>query len=175
MNFPYLNSRMIDLPAEIDQLTVVHLTAQQLSATSLSSDVIMNSNLITTLNLSATNSFITNLTTANLSAHTVIANNTFTDYNVETVIASKTFTNEDNSKVFHFETSIVPYLSAIFPHNELKDGFNISIFNNGTGAIILSSSTTPFINATGTTNETQNTAIFVYKTANKLYGIGVLE
>jgi hypothetical protein len=166
---------MIDLPATIDRLNVIQLSSNNINNTSLTSVNITSLSSVAASNLNAANTFSTNLTTQTLSANYIETATAVSDYNVVIVTANKTFTNEDNSKAFHFQTSVIPYLSAIFPTNNLKEGFNVSIFNDGTGVIILSSASSPFINATGTTNATQNTAMFVYKTSNKLYGIGVLE
>ena len=165
MNFPYLNSRMIDLPATINQLSAIDIVTENLTA----NNVFANAN-ITVPSITAT----TITATEYLSADTVTANNTNTTYRVHSVTADRVFLSGDNSKAFHFETTGTT-LTAIFPISELEDGFNVSIFNNGTGTILLSSNLNPPINATGVLNETPYTAMFIYKASNQLYGIGVFE
>lgn len=164
MNFPYLNSKLIDVPANIDQLTVVQLSSDTFKTVSL-----------TSTNIQAQSCRVDSLTSNNLSAIEIKTNNSTTNYNVIEIVGSKIFTNADNSKAFHFKTTISPVITAVFPLGNLNDGFNVSIFNDGTGTILISSTSTPSINATGSTNATQNTAMFIYKASNQLYGIGVLE
>lgn len=164
MNFPYLNSRLIDIPAKIDQLTVVQLSSDTFKTVSL-----------TSTNIQSQSSRVDNLTSINLSATEIKTGNSISNYNIVEITSSKIFTNADNSKAFHFKTTVTPLITAVFPLGNLNDGFNVSIFNDGTGTILISSTSTPSINATGNTNATQNTAMFIYKASNQLYGIGVLE
>ena len=147
--FTRVNSRMIVIPAVIEKLAVNELSAVSLSA----------------------NNFLA----TSLTANSISVNNIFgrTPYIVTSFsLSSKTFANTDTSIAYHFETDITSPIYAIFPDN-LENGFNISIFNNGTGTIIVSSAQNPVLNASGFINQTPYTGMFIYKNNNILYGVGV--
>jgi len=84
------------------------------------------------------------------------------------------FTDSDSGKVFHIDTTLNPEVTANFSVT-LNDGFNVSLVNTGTGIIYIASNfLTPF-NARGDFNSTQHTGMFIYKTNDELYGIGIFE
>jgi hypothetical protein len=84
------------------------------------------------------------------------------------------FTDNDSGKVFHIDTTLNPEVTANFSVT-LNDGFNVSLVNTGTGIIYVRSNfLTPF-NARGDFNSTQHTGMFIYKTNEQLFGIGVFE
>lgn len=118
-------------------------------------------------NLVATNATTTDTSITNLTA----TGNIVTNFFVVTANSSYTFLPSDNSKVYHINTGATQ-LTASFPVS-LPNGFNVSIINTGTGIINLSSNTA--FNATGTLNSVQYSGIFIYKTNNQFYGIGVFE
>jgi hypothetical protein len=121
----------------------------------------------TVTNLTANNSVITNLTAVNA----IIDNYNFDLKNITS--QSYIFLSSDNSKNFHFNTSVNP-ITGIFP-NSLPNGFNVSIINIGTGTVFISSQQQPFIKALGTFNETQYSGMLIYKHNNELFGVGVFE
>jgi hypothetical protein len=110
MGLTRLNSKMIELPAELENIIADNVSTN-----------IINGNTAIFQNLSANN----------------VAFGT-TNYNVETVTTStKVFTNSDNTKAYHFNT-LNNDISAVFP-SSLNTGFNITILNTSTGFIYLSS------------------------------------
>jgi hypothetical protein len=136
-------------------------------------------------NLYSNNGTITNFTANNINTSTLSSTNTTisglnvlgnveTNFFIESEIttSSYTFSDSDKSKVFHFNTTTTPIITAIFP-SDISNGFNISIINTGIGVIYLSADL-PF-NATSQYNTIQHTGVLVYKYNNQYHGIGVLE
>lgn len=129
------------------------------------------------VSLSVTDATITNLqTTTNASDSMLVnnltaVNNIITNFYVLSTNVDRTFTEEDNSKVFHFDTNATP-LTATFP-NTLPNGFNVGIMNMGTKTIFIES--TPPLNAFSSENSTQYTGMFIYKANDEFFGIGVFE
>lgn len=119
-------------------------------------------------NLSAIDVQIQSLTSTNL----VVTNNVTTNFLISTVTTNYIFTDLDNSKIFHFDTSTTPIITASFA-NDISNGFNVSIVNTGIGAIYFVAN--PAINAPGNINTITNTGVLVYKHNNQLYGVGVFE
>jgi hypothetical protein len=156
MGLTYVSTQMIEKPVVFTELSATNLLTQKLTAD---------------------NAFIKNISLQQVTANdvffqgTVITN--FTATNI--ALSSYIFTNSDNSKVFHFDTTTQPVITAIFQNNNINNGFNVGIVNTGTGLIVLSSNFVPTINATNTFNSVQHSGIFVYKINNQLFGIGVFE
>ena len=93
------------------------------------------------------------------------------DLNVQPITSTKYFTySADNSRIYNFDTTISD-LTAIFDPS-LPNGFTTGIINIGSGVVNISSTQTPFINATSTKNNAQYTGMFIYKTGGLLYGVG---
>jgi hypothetical protein len=128
-----------------------------------------------------------NLTTNNIStnqgtiAQATITNAAFTGEVTTKVIlstialSSYTFTDTDNSKIFHFDTNTQPQITATFLSGNITEGFNVSIINTGTGLITLSSDFTPIINATNPFNSVRYSGMYIYRSNNQLFGVGVFE
>jgi len=170
-----LDPRMIgsDGPIRTDSVISNTLTA-------LNGEVYdFNSINITTSDLTANNITNTNLTTINLTSQNIsvdtldINSNVVSNFLVQSEITTDyTFSDTDKSKIFHFNTTITPLITAMFP-GDLSNGFNVSIINTGIGAINLSAGL-PF-NAISEFNTTQHTGVLIYKYNNQFYGIGVFE
>jgi len=126
--------------------------------------------ILTSLQTETINS--TDILTQNLTATNAIIDTVITDFTVQNKTTDYTFTEADNSKVFHFDTTTTPSITATFP-NTLPNGFNAGIINIGTGTIFVDSD--PTLKAFSTENSTQNTGMFIYKTNNEFFGIGVFE
>lgn len=149
-----LDPRMIgtDLPLRVDNVISNTLSAY-------------NSTLV---NVTAENVLVNTLTSTNL----VVTNNVTTNFLVSTINTDYTFSDSDNSKIFHFDTTTTPVISALFPGN-ISNGFNVALVNTGVGAIYLSAGIE--LNAPGLFNTIQNTGVLIYKHNNNFYGIGVFE
>lgn len=146
MGLTRLNSKMIEVPADIDGALTVN---------SLNSD-----------NVSTINAVVTNLTASNVQLGSA-------NYVVNLITNDITFTNAENSKSFHFDTDATSVINATFPDG-LAPGFNVSIFNIGNGTINLIA--TELIRASGQSNSTPYTGMFIYKASdNFFYGVGVFE
>jgi hypothetical protein len=161
MSLTKLDTKMVETPTEFNTVTITNL-----NSTSIANGGTINTSNIVTTNRVTTNELVTNSLTA-----------TNVNYFVKVTTSNVTFTSNDNSKAYHFNTnSPNTNLIAYFP-NSLPNGFNVSVFNIGTGTITLSSDQTApnYINATGQLNETQYTGFFIYKANNELYGVGVFE
>ncbi len=101
----------------------------------------------------------------------VINSLTVTNYTVLTSsAASITFSNGDSGKTYNVNTTLQPAVTALFP-GDLSNGFNVSIVNAGSGSIFLSSASP--LNASGSENSTPYSGMFIYKTNNELFGVGV--
>ncbi len=110
MGLTRLNSKMIELPAELENIIADNITTN-----------IINGDTAVFQNLSAIN---------------VVFDSA--DYNVITITEPiKIFTNSDNTKAYHFNT-LINDISAVFP-DSLNVGFNVTILNTSTGFIYLSS------------------------------------
>jgi hypothetical protein len=148
---------------------------ESLSAKSLIGDTFNSSN--TNIN-SAT---INNLRVNTVSAANLFVRNLTADYYVQTVNTNVTLTTADNSKAFHFDTSVGP-LSASFS-SSLPIGFNVSLYNVGNFSIGLSSN--GILNTPGNSkvNSTKYTGMFIYKAASPdgippegvFYGVGIFQ
>jgi hypothetical protein len=104
-----------------------------------------------------------------------ITDRLITDFKVVTVTTNPyTFNNNDKSKIFHFNTTTTPVITALLPRS-LSNGFNTGIINTGTGVVYISSAQAPFINAPGVFNSIQHTGMYIYKTGNQFFGVGVFE
>jgi hypothetical protein len=94
-----------------------------------------------------------------------------TNYQVSATTSSNIiFTDTDSGRAFNFNTTTTPAITAQFP-GSLLNGFNVSIVNVGTGSIYLSAGSP--LNASGTENNTPYSGMFIYKTNNELFGVGV--
>jgi len=146
MSLTRLNSKMIEVPADIEGT----LTVLSLNST----------------DFNTTNAIVTNLTADNVQFNV-------SNYEVNLITNDIEFSNNENSKAFHFDTDATSTINATFP-DELTPGFNVSIFNTGNGTINLFAS--DLIRASGQSNSTPFTGMFIYKAPDGLlYGIGVFE
>jgi hypothetical protein len=101
----------------------------------------------------------------------VLSSLTVTNYQVSSVtISNITFTNSDSGRTIQLNTTTTPSVTALFPGN-LNNGFNVSIINAGLGTIYLSAGSP--LNASGSENSTPFSGMFIYKTGNELFGVGV--
>jgi hypothetical protein len=165
MSLTFVSTKMIEQPVQFDTLSANNFTAVNSYLTSV--DI----NLANTNNLQANTGAINNLYVQNLTA----------DYFVEIVNSNIVFTVEDNSKAYHFDTSVGP-LCAIFP-KDLPIGFNVSIYNIGNFYIELSSNGVFNTPGNNLENNTRNTGMFIYKAPDPtglpvegvFYGVGVFE
>lgn len=112
----------------------------------------------------------TNLSVINLTVVNSIAFFTVSDITA----ASFTLTNNDSNKIIHCDTTTTPYITAIFP-DSLNNGFNVNLFNTGTGTIVVSSTQSPAAFAAGTENNTQYSGMTIYKHNSQLFGMGVFD
>jgi hypothetical protein len=153
-----LNPRMVNpVPLlRVNQANVTSLTGTNTFITDLSSD------LVRSVQLSGRNLTVTNITATD---------NIITNFKVTTYSTDITLSNSFNSNVAHLNTTGAT-LSVLFP-SSLPNGFNVGIFNAGTGIIKLSAAQT--LNSQGNTNATPYTGVFVYKANNQFFGVGVLE
>jgi hypothetical protein len=104
-------------------------------------------------------------------SNVVISSLRVTNYQVSATTSSNIiFTDTDSGRTFNLNTTTTPAITAQFP-GSLSNGFNVSIVNAGTGTIYLSAGSP--LNTTGTENSTPFSGIFIYKTNNELFGIGV--
>ena len=166
MSLTYVSTKMIEQPVQFETLSANRFTAVNSNLTSV------NINFATINNLQASAGSITNLYVKNLTA----------DYFVTNVNQSYYFTAGDNSKAFHFDTSVGPLCAAFV--KSLPVGFNVSIYNIGNNSITLSSNGGIF-NTPGASvlNNTTNTGMFIYKASDPtglpaegvFYGVGVFE
>lgn len=167
MSLTYVSTKMIEQPVQFETLSANNFTSVNSNLTSVNID------FATINNLQASAGSITNLYVKNLTA----------DYFVINVNDNYLFTPDDNSKAFHFETTVTS-LCAIFP-SSLPIGFNVSIYNvspNSITAIVLSSDGDFF--TPGTNNPPQNstpfTGMFIYKALDlagnpAFFGVGVFD
>jgi len=81
------------------------------------------------------------------------------------------FSDNDNSKIFNFNTSL-GVLSAIFPAN-LKQGFNVAIMNVGTNYLYLSAPSFNYKSSGKTLYEIYDSA-YIFVNNNNIYAIGKL-
>jgi len=94
-----------------------------------------------------------------------------TNYQVSATTSSNiVFADTDTGRAFNLNTTTTPAITAQFP-GSLSNGFNVSIVNVGTGSIYLSAGSP--LNASGTENNTPYSGMFIYKTGNELFGVGV--
>lgn len=178
-----LDPRMID-PTK--PLSCIEIKTPSLTADSIVNRLLVTNNLSsTTISVSTLNVTNISATTANISAINVgqitVKDGTFTG-TVTTVftasvisLSSYTFTNNDNSKVFHFDTDTQPSVTALFVKNNISNGFNIGIVNTGLGVINLCSDFIPTLNAPNTFNSVRHSGMFIYRVNDQLYGIGIFE
>jgi hypothetical protein len=154
-----LDPRMIDkgIPFVVSSAYVTSLTAQE----AIISET--NVNNLSTDNLISNNSFATNFTATG---------NVVSNFFILTADNDYTFTEQDNSKIYHFNTTLVPIITATLP-STLPNGFNVGIVNVGSGAIVFSS--IPPLNAAGNINTEQYTSVFIYKHNGMFYGVGNFE
>jgi hypothetical protein len=115
-----------------------------------------------------TNYLSTNLVTISALAVTNLDVRDVSNFNTVTFAAA------DTGKIIHINTSVTPEVTINFTAS-LPEGFNIGVVNTGTGVIYIDSDYTPVIRAKNPFNSTQHTGMFIYKTNNQLYGIGVFE
>lgn len=165
MSLTYVSTKMIEPPVQFETLSALNLVGVNVNLTSANID------FATINNLQASAGSITNLYVQNLTA----------DYFVTTVNDNYFFTADDNSRAFHFDTSVGP-LCAAFANN-LPIGFNVSVYNVGNNTIVLSSD--GILNTPGNSfqNNTPYTGMFIYKASDPtgvpaggvFYGVGVFE
>lgn len=195
-----LDPRMID---GTKPLSSFDIKTESLSASKiiLGDNVILNSGLtsakIETTQISSVNYFGNTITTddsafgqstiviANIDSANIttaqVGNATFTGNVISnftaitTAVSSYVFTDADNSKVFHFDTTTIPEVTATFLLTNINEGFNVGIVNMGLGIVRINSNFTPIINARNPFNSTRYSGMFIYRTNNELFGIGVFE
>lgn len=174
-----LDPRMIDpsKPLSCSEIRTNSLTALN----NIRGNNLLVSNLtatnINSINLTATSITVTgaNISQANIS-NSVFTGDIVNNFTVTTITQTNyIFTSADNSKVFHFDTTTAPSITATFLTNNITEGFNVGITNTGTGVIILSSNFSPVINAPNTFNSVRHSGMFIYRANNQLYGVGVFE
>lgn len=166
MSLTYVSTKMIEQPVQFETLSANNFTSVNSNLTSV------NINFATINNLQASAGSITNLYVKNLTA----------DYFVTTIDETYFFTAEDNSKAYHFDTSVGPLCAAFM--KSLPIGFNVSIYNIGNNVITLSSNGGIFNTPGGSVeNNTIHTGMFIYKASDPtglpaegvFYGVGVFE
>jgi hypothetical protein len=156
---------MIEQPVQFETLSAKDFTSIVANLTAA------NINLATINSMQVNSVTATNLYVQNLTA----------DYFVITKNTGITFSVNENSKAFHFDTTVGP-LSAILPKT-LPIGFNVSLYNVGNNTINLSSDGP--INTPGNSkiNNTPYTGMFIYKAASPdglppegvFYGVGIFD
>lgn len=153
--------------------------AKQLDPRMIGTDLPLVVNTVATNTLSAVNSVLTNVTAVNTqitsltSTDLLVTNNVTTNFLVSTITNNYVFSDLDNSKTYHFNTTVTPSITAVFPES-ISNGFNVSIINAGIGAVFIQGEGTG-VNAPGLVNTIANTGFMIYKYDNQLFGIGVFE
>lgn len=148
---------------DLTVLQDANITGNITAADSIVTNVIATT--LSTENINSTNLSVINLTVVNSIAFFTVSG---------IAAASFTLTNNDSNKIIHCDTTTTPYITAIFP-NSLNNGFNVNLFNTGTGTIVVSSTQSPAAFAAGTENNTQYSGMTIYKHNSQLFGMGVFD
>jgi len=138
------------------------LYSPQILSESLSSKNIISNNLQVNRTLSANQIIVKNI---------LVEDSTVSPVSVIDVSNNFTFSNNDNSKIFNFNTA-TGILSAIFPAN-LKQGFNVVIMNIGTNYLYLSAPSFNYKSSGNTLYEIYDSA-YIFVNNNNIYAVGKL-